>query len=67
MKNVDMSPTPVRVLGSLAAISIAVTSIAAALMVAPNTPARIRAPTFPTFDSPPAATSCNRNKISSSV
>ena len=36
MKNVDMTPTPVRVLGSLAAISIAVTSIAAALMVAPN-------------------------------
>jgi hypothetical protein len=29
--------------------------------------ARIRAPTFPTFDSPPAATSCNRNKIISSV
>jgi hypothetical protein len=29
--------------------------------------AHIRAPTFPTFDSPPAATSCNRNKISSSV
>jgi tetratricopeptide (TPR) repeat protein len=36
MRNVDMTPTPVRVLGSLAAISIAVTSIAAALMVAPN-------------------------------
>jgi tetratricopeptide (TPR) repeat protein len=36
MKNLDMRPTPVRVLGSLAAISIAVTSIAAALMVAPN-------------------------------
>jgi hypothetical protein len=31
MRNVDMTPTPVRVLGSLAAISIAVTSIAAAL------------------------------------
>ena len=29
--------------------------------------ARIRAPTFPTFDSPPAATSCNRNKIISSL
>ena len=36
MRNVDMTPTPVRVLGSLAAISIAVTSIAAALMVEPN-------------------------------
>src|SRR6516162_550437 len=36
MKNLDMPPTPVRVLGSLAAISFAVTSIAAALMVAPN-------------------------------
>jgi tetratricopeptide (TPR) repeat protein len=37
MRNVDMTPTTsVRVLGSLAAISIAVTSIAAALMVAPN-------------------------------
>jgi hypothetical protein len=35
MRNVDMTPTSVRVLGSLAAISIAVTSIAA-LMVAPN-------------------------------
>jgi hypothetical protein len=36
MRNVDMTPTSVRVLGSLAAISIAVTSIAAALMVEPN-------------------------------
>ena len=36
MRNVDMTHTPVRVLGSLAAISIAVTSIAAALMVEPN-------------------------------
>ena len=36
MRNVDLTPTPVRVLGSLAAISIAVTSIAAALMVEPN-------------------------------
>jgi tetratricopeptide (TPR) repeat protein len=36
MKNVNMTPTPTRVLGSLAAISIAVTSIAAALVVAPN-------------------------------
>ena len=34
MRNIDMTPTPVRVLGSLAAISIAATSIAAALMVA---------------------------------
>ena len=36
MRNIDMTPTPVRVLGSLAAISIAATSIAAALMVAPD-------------------------------
>jgi hypothetical protein len=36
MRSVDMIPTPVRVLGSLVAISIVVTSIAAALMVAPN-------------------------------
>ena len=36
MRNIDMTPTPVRVLGSLAAISIAATSIYAALMVAPD-------------------------------
>src|SRR4029077_14546019 len=36
MRNLDMTPTPVRVLVSLAAISIAATSIVAALMVAPD-------------------------------
>jgi hypothetical protein len=36
MRNVDMTPIPVRVLGTLAAISIAATSIAAALMVVPD-------------------------------
>ena len=40
MRNIDMTPTPVRVLGSLAAISIAATSIAAALMVAPESLSR---------------------------
>jgi hypothetical protein len=34
MRNIDMTPTPVRVLGSLAAISIAATSIAVAPDVA---------------------------------
>ena len=36
MRNVGVLPIPVRVTGSLTAMSIAVTSISAALMVAPN-------------------------------
>ena len=36
MRNVGVPPIPVRVTGSLTAMSIAVTSISAALMVAPN-------------------------------